>query len=70
MNLTIALSNEDLNCKSIVDTIDNTNCFFRYYPEDDCGYCHFNSKSEYLSFCEKICDLRDIIFYLNRCNDL
>lgn len=70
MDLAVAVSNEDLSCKSIVDLIDSFDCDFQYYPEDDCGYVFLDNKTNLYMFCERIEDLRELIFYLNRCNEL
>lgn len=70
MNLTVAVSNEDLNCKSIVDLIDNFDCSFEYCPCDNCGYVYLNNKTDLYMFCERIEDLREAIFYLNICKDI
>ena len=70
MNTTVVVSNEDLNCKSIVDLIDNFDCGFEYYPPDNCGYVYLKNKTDLYMFCERIEDLREVIFYLNRCNEL
>lgn len=64
---TACLTNDDLNCKAIVDLIDNTECSFFYQPDEQLGYVTFYTANECYEFIERICNIKDSIIYLYDC---
>lgn len=66
----LQLDNESLNYQYILDLIDETNCFYQYCDEDNCGYIGFYDNIDLSEFCEEICDRLDTLFMLERCYNL
>ena len=57
MNMTIPLENEQLNCKAIVDLIDNFECMFMYNYTERLGYVYFENKTDLYMFLERMEDI-------------
>lgn len=65
MNMTVPLENEQLNCKAIVDLIDNFECMFVYNYKTECGYVHFVNKTDLYEFRERADEIMTNIETLN-----
>lgn len=66
MNMTIPLENEQLNCKAIVDLIDNFECMFMYNYTERLGYVYFENKTDLYMFLERMEDIINNIETLNK----
>ena len=66
MNMTIPLENEQLNCKAIVDLIDNFECMFMYNYTERLGYVYFENKTDLYMFLERMEDIINNIDTLNK----
>ena len=64
------LDNETLSYQYILDLIDETDCFYQYCDEDNCGYIGFYDNIDLSCFCEEVCKRLDFIYYLERCYNL
>lgn len=65
MNMTIPLENEQLNCKAIVDLIDNFECMFMYNYTERLGYVCFENKTDLYMFLERMEDITNNIQMLD-----
>lgn len=65
MNMTVPLENSHLNCKAIVDLIDNFDCMFMYEPAECLGYVCFDNKTELYMFLERLEDITNNIQMLD-----
>lgn len=65
MNMTVPLENNQLNCKAIVDLIDNSDCMFMYEPSECLGYVYFDNKTELYMFLERLEDISNSIQMLD-----
>lgn len=65
MNMTVPLENSHLNCKAIVDLIDNFECMFIYDYIERLGYVHFESKTDLYMFIERLEDITNNIQMLD-----
>lgn len=61
------LDNETLNYQYIMDLIYETDCFYQYCDEDNCGYIGFYDNDDLSFFCGEFCERLDILFMLERC---
>ena len=61
MNMTVPLENSHLNCKAIVDLIDNFDCMFIYEPSECLGYVYFDNKTDLCMFIERLEDITNAI---------
>lgn len=66
MNMTVPLENSHLNCKAIVDLIDNFECMFMYDYSERLGYVHFINKTDLYMFLERMEDIINNIETLNK----
>lgn len=66
MNMTIPLENSHLNCKAIVDLIDNFECMFMYNYTERLGYVYFENKTDLYMFLERMEDIINSIETLNK----
>lgn len=64
---TAVLTNDDLNCKAIVDLVDSIDCDFYYLPDEQLGYVNFETANDCYNFIENICQIKDNIIYLYDC---
>ena len=64
------LDNESLSYQYIIDLIDETDCFYHYCDEDNCGYVGFYDDNNLSEFCIEMCDRLDTLFLLERCYNL
>ena len=65
MNMTVPLENSHLNCKAIVDLIDNFECMFIYDYSERLGYVHFENKTDLYMFLERLEDITNSIQMLD-----
>lgn len=65
MNMTVPLENSHLNCKAIVDLIDNFECMFIYDYIERLGYVHFENKTDLYMFIERLEDITNNIQMLD-----
>ena len=65
MNMTIPLENSHLNCKAIVDLIDNFECMFMYNYAERLGYVYFENKTDLYMFIERLEDITNNIQMLD-----
>ena len=65
MNMTVPLENSHLNCKAIVDLIDNFECMFMYDYSERLGYVHFGNKTDLYMFLERLEDITNNIQMLD-----
>lgn len=65
MNMTVPLENSHLNCKAIVDLIDNFDCMFMYEPTECLGYVCFDNKTDLYMFLERLEDITNNIQMLD-----
>ena len=65
MNMTVPLENSHLNCKAIVDLIDNFECMFMYDYSERLGYVHFENKTDLYMFIERLEDITNNIQMLD-----
>lgn len=65
MNMTVPLENSHLNCKAIVDLIDNFECMFIYDYIERLGYVHFGNKTDLYMFLERLEDITNNIQMLD-----
>lgn len=66
MNMTVPLENEQLNCKAIVDLIDNFECMFMYNYTERLGYVYFENKTDLYMFLERMENITSNIDTLNK----
>lgn len=66
MNMTVPLENEQLNCKAIVDLIDNFECMFMYNYTERLGYVYFENKTDLYMFLERMEDIINNVETLNK----
>ena len=67
LECTTTVSIDELNCKPIIDLIDNSDCNFWYVPSEQLGYVSFKTSSECFNFIEQVEDIKDDIVYLYDC---
>ena len=70
MNMTIPIKNNQLNCKAVVDLIDNFECMFIYNYSERLGYVYFENKTDYYNFIERLQNIIEKTELLEYCFEL
>lgn len=67
----VAVDNDELSIKSIVDFIGSIDdIFFEYVPEEQCAYVGFNDIDTMTWFCYYLYELKSDIYFLESCYNL